>query len=172
MPKDEDSFFEEDEVDETSDAPNESDKDKKPPKKETKPTPPPDSSDEDKTDWKAKYEGLEKKERDRKYYDELLDFDDSLEGEDLDTLTVGKRYRELRDLGLSAAEAYGAVSAQTATAPEKSGSNKSHVSPPGVRPTAPKSRMSREEREMLHDLLPDLSDEELEKYHRRVSGKT
>ncbi|MBO7740074.1 MAG: hypothetical protein J6S34_00965 [Clostridia bacterium] len=53
---------------------------------------------EDKEDWKAKYEALEAEREDSRYYKEMLRFNDKLEGDTLDDLEGGKRYRELRKL--------------------------------------------------------------------------
>lgn len=167
MPKDKESFFEDEEDKDTEKKTDDEGSDKAPPTKET----PPPTKEEDTTDWKKKYEESEKEKLHKSYYDELISFDDTLEGDSLDTVPVGKRYRELRDLGLTAREAYAAVMSEDETAPDKKSSNKEHVSPPSFRGTSPRSRMDRATREMMEDLLPDLSDEEKENLFRRVSGK-
>ena len=157
------SFFDEDEDEEIKEPKEEPKGEKKEPKSEEKPT-------EDKTDWKAKYEEAEKEKLDRSYYEELLDFDDALEGDSLEAVSFGKRYRELRNLGLSKEEAYGAVSSVEASTERKTSGNKSHVNSPTFRAAVPRSRMDRATREMMEDLLPDLSEEERENLFRKVKG--
>lgn len=170
MPKD--TFF--DEEDENLDD-DESPKDggeKTPPAKEPK-AEEKGKEPEDKEDWKAKYEALEAEREDSRYYEEMLRFNDDLEGETLDDLEGGKRYRELRKLGLSSEEAYGAVkTAIEKTAPNtKRGANgKSHVSATDFRKTQPRSKMDRETRRIVDDALGDsLSEEEKENLYRRVT---
>lgn len=173
MAKKIDSFFDDDEdLDEELD---DDEGDKRPPEKKPpeKKEPKPDSEDEDKTDWKAKYEASEAEKLDRSYYDELTSLDDNLSGNTLDDLEGGKRYRELRGKGLSARAAYAALREEIAEAAPDEGkgkNGKNHMSATTFRSTAPATKMSREEKAIVKELLPDLSDDELEALNRRVRG--
>ena len=171
MAKKTDSFFDDEDLDEDLDE----EEGKKAPekKKPENEDPKPKDDDKDKIDWKAKYEAAEAEKLDRSYYDELVGLDDSLSGDTLDDLEGGKRYRELRGKGLSARAAYAALREEIAEAsPDEGGgkSGKNHMSATNFRGRTPTTKMSREEREQMGELLPDLTDEELEALNRRVSG--
>ncbi len=183
MPKKTDNFFDDeldelDDIDDDGDASDETTTPKKEP-----PAKKPDASDKadeddpdgDKTDWKAKYEAAEAEKLDRRYLDELLRFDDTLEGDALDEIEGGARYRELRGKGLSARAAYAALLEEIdEAAPDrtpKAKTSKNHMSATSFRSKAPKSRMDRTEKAIIDDLLPDVPDEEKEKLYRRVNGK-
>ena len=172
MPKNKDTFFDdEDDLDEDEEK---GKTPKTPPaeKGEEKPTKKPIEKDE--TDWKAKYEAAEAEKQNNQYLDELLRFDDNLEGATLDEIECGKRYRELRNLGLSPRSAYAALQEELSEAsPAKAGkeaSGKNHVAATTFRTTAPKSRMDRGTKAIVDDVLDGLSDEEKETLYRRVSG--
>ena len=172
MPKD--SFFDDDDtVDEDGDDTQKEDKKSSPGKSEKATDDPAKASDEDKVDWKAKYEAAEAEKEDNRYYDEMLRFDDTLEGETLDDLEGGKRYRELRKLGLSAKEAYAAVEASSETSPAdkaKNSKGKSHVNATDFRPTKPRSRMDRTTKTLVDDVFGDsLSADEKEELYKRVT---
>ena len=100
MPKD--TFFEDEDEDLEEDPAEEGGEDgeKTPPAKEEKGDAG-NKAPEDKEDWKARFEALEAEREDSRYYEEMLRFNDELEGDTLDDLEGGKRYRELRKLGLS-----------------------------------------------------------------------
>lgn len=177
MPKEKEGFFDDEEIDEEG-----GEKPETPENKPTTPkkqTPPPQTEDPtpevDKIDWKAKYEAAEAEKLDRRYLDELLILDDTLEGEALADIEGGERYRELRSHGLSARAAYAALMEEIAEAsPDKTpnpASAKNHVSATRFRSTASPSRMDKSTRAIADDLLPDLSDEDKEALYRRVSGK-
>ena len=173
MAKKNDGFFDDEDVDiekePTPETPPKAPKQETPPAEPTPPAKP----EGDPIDWKAKYEAAEAEKLDQRYLDELLLFDDSLEGDTLEAVEGGKRYRELRGKGLSARVAYAALQEEIAEAsPDEGGgkSGKNHMSATIFRGRTPTTKMSREEREQMRELLPDLTDDELEALNRRVSG--
>lgn len=125
-------------------------------------------------DWKAKYEAAEAERLDQRYLDELLLLDDTLEGDSLEAVEGGKRYRELRSNGLSARAAFAALREEIAEASSEhknsTASGKNHVSATTFRATSPRSKMDRETRAMMQDIFPDKTEEELENLYRRVNG--
>lgn len=124
-------------------------------------------------DWKAKYEAAEAERLDQRYLDELLLLDDTLEGDSLEAVEGGKRYRELRSNGLSARAAFAALCeeiSEAASDKNSTASGKNHVSATTFRATSPRSRMDRETRAMMQDIFPDKTEEELENLYRRVNG--
>lgn len=129
---------------------------------------------EEKIDWKAKYEAAEAERLDQRYLDELLLLDDTLEGDSLEAIEGGKRYRELRTNGLSARAAFAALREEIAEASSEhknpTASGKNHVSATTFRATSPRSKMDRETRAMMQDIFPDKTEEELENLYRRVNG--
>ena len=175
MAKKNDGFFDDEDVDiekePTPETPPKAPKQETPP---AEPTPPAKPEGGDPIDWKAKYEAAEAEKLDQRYLDELLLLDDSLEGDTLEAVEGGKRYRELRGKGLSARVAYAALQEEIAEAsPEKQPSQggKNHVSATTMRGTSPRSRMDKTTRSIVDDVLGDLSEEEKEDLYRRVSGK-
>lgn len=166
MSKNKESFFEDDETPETTPTPQK-------PKEETPPADSKEEADVDNVDWKAKYEAAEAEKANARYLDELLRMDDTLEGDTLDAVDGGKRYRELREHGLSPRAAYAALEAEIAEAsPDNSDkATKSHVNATTFRKTTPRGKMDRATREIADDLFPDLSEEEREKLFRTVTNK-
>lgn len=166
MAKNTNGFFDDDEE-------IEEEEEKKPPASKT----PPNNEEEknpDSIDWKAKYEEAQAEKLDSGYLDELRRLDDDIEGNTLDEIPYGARYKELRGKGLSARAAYAAIREEIAeTTPEEDGgkASKNHMSATSLRSAAPKTKLTRAEREMMREILPDLSDDELEDLNRRVSGK-
>ncbi len=170
MPKEKETFFDDEEDEEGSE-------DKKPTKTtsgKTSEETPAKKPTNDETDWKAKFEAAEAEKQDNQFLDELLRFDDTLEGNTLDEIENGKRYRELRKLGLSARTAYAALQEEIAEASPakttKETSGKNHVAATSFRATTPKSRMDRSTRAIVDDLFEGISDEEKEDLYRRVKG--
>lgn len=128
---------------------------------------------EEKIDWKAKYEAAEAERLDQRYLDELLLLDDTLEGDSLEAVEGGKRYRELRSTGLSARAAFAALReeiSEAASDKNATASGKNHVSATTFRATSPRAKMDRETRAMMQDIFPDKTEEELENLYRRVNG--
>lgn len=172
MPKD--TFFEDEDEDLKEDPAEKGGEDgeKKPPAKEEKGAED-NKVPEDKEDWKARFEALEAEREDSRYYEEMLRFNDELEGDTLDDLEGGKRYRELRKLGLSAKEAYAAVktaSEDPAANTKREETGKSHVSATDFRRKQQNSKMDRATKAIARDIFGDsMSDEELEALYRKVS---
>ncbi len=132
----------------------------------------PSSGKSEAEDWKSKYEQLDAERKNREYLNELRLLDEELEGETLEEIRGGERYRELREMGLSPKAAYGAYSAETE---EKTGrrdsAGKSHVSGQTLRGSAPRARMDRETRSIVSELLEDMSEEKREELYRRVTAE-
>ncbi len=172
MPKD--TFFEDEDEDLKEDPAEKGGEDgeKTPPAKEEKGAED-NKAPEDKEDWKARFEALEAEREDSRYYKEMLRFNDELEGDTLDDLEGGKRYRELRKLGLSAKGAYAALKAEcedSAPNAKREETGKSHVSATNFRRKQQTSKMDRETRRIVDDALGDsLSEEEKENLYRRVT---
>lgn len=173
MPKDKDTFFDDDEEEtEEKGAPRNPAPPETKPKSEEPAKQMPPAKDE--PDWKAKYEAAEAEKLDNRYLDELLRMDDTLEGDTLDDIEGGKRYRELRGMGLSARTAYAALQEEIAETSsgnrEKLNTGKQHVSATTFRSTSPKSRMDKSTKAIVDDVLDGLSNEQKEELYRRVSG--
>ena len=130
-------------------------------------------SPEDKENWKARFEALEAETKNKRYRDEMLRFNDTLVGDSIEDLEGGKRYRELRELGLSEKEAYGAVATAFDTedsTPKRNTTGKGHVGATDFRRSQPTSKMDRHTKAIVRDIFgDDMSDEELEALYRKVS---
>lgn len=169
-----DIFFddEEEELDEDDNKGNDGEGEKKPPA-EGKKGDEGNKSPEDKENWKERFEKLEAETKNKRYREEMLRFNDTLEGDNLDDLEGGKRYRELRELGLSEKEAYAAVATAFAiedSTPKRNATGKGHVGSTDFRRSQPTSKMDRTTKAIARDIFGDsLSDEELEALYRKVS---
>ena len=130
-------------------------------------------SPEDKENWKERFEALEAETKNKRYRDEMLRFNETLVGDSIEDLEGGKRYRELRELGLSEKEAYGAVATAFDTedsTPKRNTTGKGHVGATDFRRSQPTSKMDRTTKAIAREIFgDDVSDEELEVLYRKVS---
>lgn len=170
-----DTFFddEEEDLDEDGNKGNDGEGEKTPPAEEKKGGEEMNKSPEDKDNWKERFEALEAERKNERYRNEMLRFNDTLEGDNLDDLEGGKRYRELRELGLSEKEAYAAVATAFDTedsTTKRNTTGKGHVGATDFRRSQPTSKMDRMTKAIAREIFgDDVSDEELETLYRKVS---